>query len=286
MAQSSRAHRRRCSAVRRFRAPSTSTGYTSDRDDIAAIARFADEEQSWNYEIGTKNRFMNGRLMANLALYYIDWTDQQITATFFFPPPTGGTQSYIRNAGATEVKGVELELEAAVTEHLTAGFTYSLTDAKFTELLDAEAGQLFGDMSLAGKKLPGVPEQQASTYGKVTFPFGADKTGFVRADMSFTDRKYDQIYNLAHTGEQILLNMSVGFESDRWLVTLFMNNVTDDRTPSSVTRYVDQMNLNVPQHVNDNPAQDNVPGSTTLERAFFHPLANRQQFGLRAKWKF
>ena len=248
--------------------------------------RFANEEESWNYEVGTKNRFLDGRLMANLALYYIDWKDQQITASFTFPPPTGGTQSYIRNAGRTEIKGAELELEAAVTDSFTAGFTYSLTDAKFKELTDAEALQLFGNSSLKGKKLFGVPEQQASAYGKVTFPVGEQKSGFVRGDISFTDRKYDQIFDLAHTGEQVLMNLSAGVENDHWDVTFFVNNLTDDRTPSSVTRYVDQLNLNVPQHVNANPAQNNVPGTTTLERAFFYPLANKRQFGINAKWKF
>ncbi|MGD9597019.1 MAG: TonB-dependent receptor [Steroidobacteraceae bacterium] len=246
--------------------------------------RSADEESSWNYEVGTKNRFLGGRLMANLALYYIDWKDQQITTQFVFP--TGGTQSYIRNAGKTEIKGAELEIEMAVTDQFTAGFTWSLTDAKFKELLDAEAGQLFGNTSLAGKRPAGVPQQQASTYGKLTFPVGANKSGFVRGDISYTDRKYDQIFNLAHTGEQVLMNMSAGMENDRWAVTFYVNNLTDDRTPSSVTRYVDQMNLNVPQHVNANPAQNNVPGTTTLERAFFYPLANKRQFGITAKWKF
>ncbi len=246
--------------------------------------RYADEESSWNYEVGTKNRFLGGRLMANLALYYIDWKDQQLTASYTFP--TGGTQSYIRNAGKTEIKGAELELEAAVTDQFTAGFTWSLTDAKFKELFDAEAGQLFGNTSLVGKMPAGVPEQQASAYGRVRFPVGTDKSGFVRGDISYTDRKFDQIFDLAHTGEQVLLNMSAGVESDHWAVTFFVNNLTDDRTPSSVTRYVDQLNLNVPQHVNANPAQNNVPGTTTLERAFFYPLANKRQFGITAKWKF
>ena len=164
--------------------------------------------------------------------------------------------------------------------------TYSLTDTEFIELSDGEALQLFGNASLKGKKLFGVPEQQASTYGKLTFPVGADKSGFVRGDISFTDRKYDQIYNLAHTGEAIVTNFSAGVENDRWAVTLFVNNAFDDRTPSSVTRYVDQLNLNVPQHVNANPAQNNVPGTTVTERAFYLPLAAKRQFGLTEKWKF
>ena len=175
--------------------------------------QFADEEESWNYEVGTKNTFFDGVLLTNLAVYYIDWTDQQITSVFTFPPPTGGTQSYIRNAGQSEIKGVELEIEAALTENLTAGATYSYTDAKFKSLEDAEAANLFGNPSLEGKKLPGVPEQQASIYGKLMFPLGEINRGFVRADTSYIDRKYDQIYNLAHTGEQIMVNMSLGWRT-------------------------------------------------------------------------
>lgn len=39
-------------------------------------------------KVGTKNRLFDGRVMANLALYYIDWKEQQITTAFTFP--TGG----------------------------------------------------------------------------------------------------------------------------------------------------------------------------------------------------
>ena len=247
---------------------------------------FANEEESWNYEVGTKNTFFDGVLLTNLAVYYIDWTDQQITSIFTFPPPTGGTQSYIRNAGKSEIKGVELQVDAALMDNLTVGATYSYTDAKFKELQDAGALGLFGNASLAGKKLPGVPEQQASLYGKFTFPLGEVNQGFVRADTSFTDLKYDQIYNLASTGEAIVANLSVGMENDNWSVSLFVNNLTDDDTPSSVTRYVDQLNLNVPQYPNSNPAQANVPGSTTTERAFFFPLAPKRVVGLRATYQF
>jgi len=249
-----------------------------------ADIQFAGEEESWNYEIGTKNTFLNGMLMTNLALYYIDWSDQQLTTSFFFPNE-GGSKNYISNAGKTEIKGVELEIEARLTDNFTTGATYAYTDAKFVEFTDAEAGQLFGNVSLAGKKLPAVPEQQASIYGKYTFPVGINR-GFVRADASYTDRKYDQVYQLAHTGEQVLMNMSVGLELDKWDVTLFVKNLTDDRTPSSVTRYLDQMNLNVPQYVNANPAQNNIAGSTAAERGFLVPLPQKRQIGISASYRF
>jgi iron complex outermembrane receptor protein len=247
--------------------------------------QFADEEESWNYEVGTKNSFWNGMLSTNLAVYYIDWSDQQLTTTYYFPEPIGGSKNYITNAGKTEIKGVELEVEARLTDNFTTGATYAFTDAKFKEYNDTEAAQLFGDPSLKGKKLPGVPEQQASLYGKYTFPVGLNR-GYVRADVSYTDRKYAQVYQLAHTGEQILANLSIGLELEKWDLTFFVKNLTDDRTPSSVTRYLDQLNLNVPEYVNQNPAQANVPGSTITERGFVVPLAQKRQIGISASYRF
>ena len=246
--------------------------------------QFADEEESKNYEIGIKNTLMDGKLILNAAAYYIDWKKQQLTTTFFFP--TGGTQSYIINAGKTEVQGLELELQAMLTEALTAGFTYSYTDAEFVELNDTEATQLFGDPSLKGKTPAGVPRDQASVFARLEFDVGASLTGYVRADASYTSKKYDQVFNLAHTGAQELVNLTFGVEGEHWSGSLWVKNLTDDRTPSSVTRYVDQMNLNVPQYTNADPAQNNVPGSTTLERAFFYPLARKRQIGLNMSYSF
>jgi len=246
--------------------------------------QFADEEEAWSYELGTKNRVLGGKLEVNAAAYYIDWTNQQITSVFTFP--VGGTQSYVSNAAKSEVKGVELEVQAALTENLLTGFTYSYTDAEFVRLEDGEARELFGNSSVKGKQLPGVPQQQGSIFGKVLFDFGTNLQGYTRVDASYTDRKFDQIYNLAHTGYQKLVNLTVGLDSEHWGAQLFVRNLTDDRTPSSVNRYVDQLNLNVPQVVNANPAQNNVPGSTTTERAYFFSLPMKRQVGASITYRF
>lgn len=246
--------------------------------------QFAEEEESTNYEIGVKTSMMGGKVILNAAAYYIDWEKQQLTTTFFFP--TGGTQSYIINAGETEVRGMEVEVQGQVSDAVTLGMTFSYTNAEFIVLEDAEAGQLFGDTSLAGKTPAGVPEHTASVFGRFGFNVGSNLRGYVRADASYSGKKYDQVFNLAHTGTQELVNLTLGLDGDHWSGSLWVKNLFDDRTPSSVTRYVDQMNLNVPQHINENPAQDNVPGSTTLERAFFYPLARKRQVGINLSYNF
>lgn len=247
--------------------------------------RFADEESSWNYELGTKASLFDGRLDANVAVYYIDWDKQQLTTAFTFP--TGGTMSYITNAGQSRVQGLEVELSAALSDNVTAGLNYAYTDAEFVELFDNEARELFGDPDLSGYSLPGVPEQQANLYARYSFRPADGYEGFVRADVSYTSKKYDQVFNLAHTGDATVVNLSAGVSTDNWDISVFVRNLTDDRTPSSVTRYVDQLNLNVPQIVGNQPPElNNVPGTTTLERAFFYPLPAKRQIGLNLAYRF
>ncbi|MEW4467772.1 TonB-dependent receptor [Parasphingorhabdus sp. JC815] len=246
--------------------------------------QFAEEETSWNYEIGSKNSFFNNRLTLNLAAYYVDWSNQQLSTSFTFPDSS--TRSYIVNAGTTEVKGVEIELQGRFSDELTAGVSYSLNDATFVKFDDAEAGDLFGDPSVAGKLVPNVAKNQASAFVNYIRPVSTSLDFFARIDAAYNEEKFAQIYNLASTGDQYLVNLRAGIQGHNWKATFFIDNVTDDRTPSTVIRWVDQLNLNVPQYVNANPAQNNVPGSTTLERGFQVPLARKRQFGVTLSYDF
>lgn len=247
--------------------------------------QFADEESSWNYEIGTKNRLFGGKVLLNLAAYYVDWTKQQLSASYNFPN-NGGSRSYIVNAGETEVKGVEVEIQAHVTDTLTLGASYALNDAKFKKFDDAEALDLFGNASVKGNLVPNVSRNQASVFAEYNRPVSDELEFFARADGAYNEKKYAQIYNLAHTGDQYLVNLRAGLKSDAWTVSFFVDNLTKSRTPSTVLRWVDQMNLNVPQYTNANPAQNNVPGTTVSERGFQYPLARKRQFGVSLSYNF
>jgi iron complex outermembrane recepter protein len=171
-----------------------------------------------------------------------------------------------------------LELSAVFTDNLSGGFSYALTDAAFVAFNDPEALQLFGNASVAGKQLPNEPKQQATLWGKVTIPVSGDINAFLRADVAYNARKYDQIYNLAYTGDQYLANLRLGFETEKWSLTAWVNNLFDDRTPSTVIRFVDQ--LNIPA-----PATGTVASTTTL-RGFQYPLADKRRFGVTGKYKF
>ncbi|RYE01389.1 MAG: TonB-dependent receptor [Sphingobacteriales bacterium] len=257
--------------------------FNSDPRFPVAI-QFAGEETSWNYEIGSKNRFFDNRLTLNISAYYVDWSDQQLSATYTFPDLQ--TRGYIINAGKTRVKGVEIELEGNITNELSAGASYSINDARFTEFNDTEAGTIFGNTSVAGKLVPNISRDQASGFVNYLRPVTSELDFFARADASYNSPRYAQIYNLADTGSKYLVNLRMGVQGPNWKATLFVENLLDDRAASSVGRYVDQLNLNVPQYTNANPAQNNAPGTTNQERAFQIALARKRQFGLTLEYDF
>lgn len=244
--------------------------------------RFADEESAWNYEVGVKSSLLDRALVANLALYYIDWSKQQLTSSFDLPG--GGTAPYLLNAGKTVSKGFEIELSARVSPRFNAGLSYAYNDAHFLQLTDAEALDLFGNASVAGKQLPNTSKHQVAGFVRHRLPLTDSLALISRADASLSSRKYDQVYNLAYTGDKLLANLKLGLETPHFDLTFFVDNVTDNRTPSTVLRYVDQRNLNVVQ--NANPAQNNVAGSTTTERAFQYPLADKRRFGATLSARF
>jgi iron complex outermembrane receptor protein len=83
-------------------------------------------DAAWNYEIGEKARLFDNWLTINSDVYYIKWTGIQQVITL----PCG--YQYYDNAGDGRSFGPELEINAKLTNELTASLTGAYTDAKIT----------------------------------------------------------------------------------------------------------------------------------------------------------
>lgn len=236
-----------------------------------------DEEENWTYELGVKNTLFDGRMNLNLAVYSIDWKDQQLTDTYTHTD--GSSISYSINVGETSIKGFEYVMDLAVTENLTAGFNYSYIDARFKVFDDSEGGALFGDPSMAGRRTPNTAKNEFALYGRYGHNFANGWQGYVRGDLSYTEGKYDQAYNLASTGDATRVNLRFGVSRDNLDVSLYVRNLTDDDTPSSVIRYLD----------NQNPLPSIPPGSGLVNRTlrgFNYPLADGRRIGVDFRYRF
>jgi iron complex outermembrane receptor protein len=90
-----------------------------------------DSEDIFSWEVGSKSRFFDNRLQANVAAYYNQMKDQQVT-TFV---PGGGTTTVVQNAGRSRIRGYELEFQAAPIDGLLLMFTHAWTNFDYAEFL-------------------------------------------------------------------------------------------------------------------------------------------------------
>lgn len=84
------------------------------------------------YEIGSKNRFFDNRVQANIAAFYNDYSGLQVQRQV--PAPNGlTTLSIIENSGKGRSYGVEAEILYRPVPALTLGLTAVYLNSKYTE---------------------------------------------------------------------------------------------------------------------------------------------------------
>ncbi|MEM9621846.1 MAG: TonB-dependent receptor, partial [Pseudomonadota bacterium] len=75
-----------------------------------------DEEFTNNYEVFVRHQSSDGRLVINANAFFIDWSDQQVTSTL--PGGFPGFDDQVINAGESEVRGLEVEVEWQASDYL------------------------------------------------------------------------------------------------------------------------------------------------------------------------
>lgn len=105
-----------------------SGGYNDALGDANGIS--FGPETLWNYEAGLKSELFDRRLIANVSVYYMKWSDIQISVD---DPSTIIYDPIISNAGAAHSKGVEFELIARPIPPLTLQAGLSIQDARYEE---------------------------------------------------------------------------------------------------------------------------------------------------------
>jgi outer membrane receptor protein involved in Fe transport len=107
-----------------------------------------DSDTVLSYELGTKDKFLGGRLEASGSVYYLKWDNIQQSITL----PSCAFR-YTVNQGAAESRGFDLQGEWLATDALDVDFSLGYTDAHYTSTSES-AGLV---LAKNGDKLPGSP---------------------------------------------------------------------------------------------------------------------------------
>ncbi len=180
-----------------------------------------DKESLVSYEAGLKASAYGGRLRGGLALYYIDYTDQQ-----FFLFDQTGTQANI-NIPKSEILGGELEFAAQPADSLELNVGVGFVDSEIKEYRDV-AGVLVPGDAIIGSKVPGAPVWTLNLSLQHTLPL-ANATDLVsRLDYEHRGKTYWTLDNVDSQRPYDLLNLSLALTRQRWEARFFVDNLLEE----------------------------------------------------------
>lgn len=213
-----------------------------------------DDETAWNYEVGVKSRVLRGNGAVNISGFYMDITDLQATVT------AGSCSSrVVFNVPQAHSRGLEIEFEAAPTNNFDFAISGSFNDSELGSTLTSTdpAGNVTVVSGIEeGQRLPTVPRFQLAAAATYQWEVRPGALAYVTGTYQHIGSRFTQVgdqelgtLNLLSFGANTLggpltagvftydpelpaydlLNLRVGLRRNRWDVSLFLNNVTDER---------------------------------------------------------
>ena len=174
-----------------------------------------DPETSWTYELGLKSSWLDDRVQANAALFFVDWDDMQLSQ---FDPSAGG---FVTNAGESTSQGVELELSAEVTDELTLFGTAGYLETEFDRFTDQ-----FGQ-DATGNSLLFAPDWTFGAGAQYRRQLGDLYAALLRVDYFHTGEFY---YDAGNRGgdRYDLVNLRAGLDCGDVRFDLFLQNALNE----------------------------------------------------------
>ena len=209
---------------------SISKGFKSGGFNVGNAQPAFRPEKITDYEIGLKADWFDGRLRTNLAAFYYDYEDLQVTSV-----RTVGvaTVAFIENAASARIKGLEAEITAIPVEGLRLDLGYAFLDSAYRNYRSIDQIQPLPNNTprdLSGNQLSQAPRH--------TLNFGAEKEvdtnigKFVaRLEGRWTDRVYFTAFNIdaASRPPNTVLNAFLTYTptSGAWTVRAYVRNLTN-----------------------------------------------------------
>jgi iron complex outermembrane recepter protein len=191
-------------------------------------------DTTWSYELGSKNKFMNGRLQIDASAFHIKWKDIQRLVVL---ASCGG--GIITNFGDAASDGADIAMDFLATEHLRLEFNLGYTHARLTETVSSPTGVVYG---ASGDELRGSP-WSGGVSGEYKFHIMSGHDSYARADYQYTGRGAEPNYAIFGTDPELRatekfnqLSLRFGVHFGKWEFAAFVNNALNEAPLFSRTR--------------------------------------------------
>jgi len=205
-----------------FRPGGANDSDAAAQQGVIAPAKY-ESDTLWSYEVGAKTYFMRRMFYTEVALYRINWSDQQISVT-----DPGGTFVYIANAGKSYVNGFEFQINAQPTDSLSFNLGATYTDSKLSEDMPSTAQTSGFD----GDRIPYTPKWSYAGQVQYEVPFSSALTGYASTNFNYRGESFTNFNSQSDDYQKLdsyfLVGLRAGVRVDSWDAGLFVDNVTDE----------------------------------------------------------
>lgn len=200
-----------------------SGGFNINTDDPIDSQTPFDPEKATNYEGGIKARLFENRLQVNVSGFHVDYKDLQIQTT------SPDLVTFIDNAGAAQVTGVEVEVQAALVDNFNIWLSYSYLDAKLDEFVFPGFGPVVS-------RLPFAPEHALAAGFDYTHDMGPAGSLRLQANYQYKDEfileprpDFAESQFLSGFDNQVDASIAYAPQNSRWEFILWGRNLVDER---------------------------------------------------------
>ncbi|MEO6839045.1 MAG: TonB-dependent receptor [Ginsengibacter sp.] len=180
-------------------------------------------EHSNNIEVGSKNIFLNNKLILNTSLFYTIVSDVQVP-TLVLPDAVTIT----KNTGKLTSKGAELEVNSLPVKGLEVDYSFGYTNVKYNSLKLSENN---AEVNLAGKRQIFTPDVTSMLAAQYSFEIGHKKNTqlFVRGEWKYLGNQYFDQANTIEQNPYSIFNTRCGINLKKFSIILWGKNLADKK---------------------------------------------------------
>ncbi len=212
-------------------------------------------ETLWNYEVGAKSQWADGRVQLNGSAFFMDYSNKQVTTQDASGGQGINLGTVTRNAGKAEVYGLEADMVVAVSDEVTFNAAYAYLDTKYTNFIFTtlsgndivRAGNCTAttqnaadgtpipvcEINLNGNQLERAPEHGLTFGLNGSFPVTDDFNIVAELATQYQGKRFQAHWNRWMLPSYWNVDARLGVEGDSWSAIFYADNLLDSETVRS-----------------------------------------------------
>ena len=202
-----------------------------------------DPEYVDNIEVGFKSSLLDGAMTLNAAYFYSDYTDKQ--ESVLVPRGLADVATIVRNAATEEISGIEVDLSWQITQNWFVRANYGYLDASYDNFMaDIDGGAAIEPTDNSYMRPRNTPE---NSFGITTTYTAAVGPGNLQGVLAYRYRDSIEVDLVSQVPTKpvspadsggigsmgsiydLSAQISYMFSDDRYRVTVYGKNLTDER---------------------------------------------------------